>query len=47
MVRLASIVLGMIALAPDVKDDAKAFRVSLPRTRVIPIEQFDPWTLLT
>ncbi|HWK27366.1 MAG TPA: hypothetical protein VNS09_12435 [Solirubrobacter sp.] len=31
----------------DLEDDAKAFRVSLPRTRVIPIEQFDPWTLLT
>ena len=30
----------------DLEDDVGAFTVSLPRVRVIPIEQFDPWTLL-
>jgi len=31
----------------DLEDDAEAFTVTLPRVRVIPIERFDPWTLLT
>jgi uncharacterized protein len=30
----------------DLEDDVKAFTVALPRLRVIPIERFDPWTLL-
>jgi uncharacterized protein len=30
----------------DLEDDVGAFTVTLPRTRVIPIERFDPWTLL-
>jgi uncharacterized protein len=30
----------------DIEDDVGAFTVSLPRVRVIPIERFDPWTLL-
>jgi putative heme uptake system protein len=30
----------------DLEDDIGAFTVALPRIRVIPIEQFDPWTLL-
>jgi uncharacterized protein len=31
----------------DLEDDVAAFTVALPRLRVIPIEAFDPWTLLT
>lgn len=30
----------------DLEDDVEAFTVALPRVRVIPIERFDPWTLL-
>jgi len=30
----------------DLEDDVGAFTVRLPRVRVIPIERFDPWTLL-
>jgi uncharacterized protein len=30
----------------DLEDDVGAFTVTLPRIRVIPIERFDPWTLL-
>jgi uncharacterized protein len=30
----------------DLEDDVDAFTVALPRLRVIPIERFDPWTLL-
>jgi uncharacterized protein len=30
----------------DLEDDVGAFTVVLPRLRVIPIERFDPWTLL-
>ena len=30
----------------DLEDDVGAFTVALPRLRVIPIEEFDPWTLL-
>jgi uncharacterized protein len=30
----------------DIEDDVGAFTVALPRIRVIPIERFDPWTLL-
>jgi uncharacterized protein len=30
----------------DLEDDVRAFTVTLPRVRVIPIESFDPWTLL-
>ncbi len=30
----------------DLEDDVAAFQVALPRVRVIPIERFDPWTLL-
>lgn len=30
----------------DLEDDAGAFTVPLPRIKVIPIERFDPWTLL-
>jgi len=30
----------------DLEDDVGAFTVALPRMRVIPIEQFDPWRLL-
>ncbi len=30
----------------DLEDDVGAFTVALPRVRVIPIEQFDPWSLL-
>jgi uncharacterized protein len=30
----------------DLEDDVGAFTVALPRVRVIPIESFDPWTLL-
>ncbi len=30
----------------DIEDDVGAFTVALPRIRVIPIEQFDPWALL-
>ena len=30
----------------DLEEDAEAFTVTLPRVRVIPIERFDPWTLL-
>jgi uncharacterized protein len=30
----------------DLEDDVDAFQVALPRVRVIPIERFDPWTLL-
>jgi len=30
----------------DLEDDVGAFTVALPRLRVIPIESFDPWTLL-
>ena len=31
----------------DLEDDVGAFTVALPRVRVIPIERFDPWTLLS
>lgn len=31
----------------DLEDDVGAFTVALPRVRVIPIESFDPWTLLS
>jgi uncharacterized protein len=31
----------------DLEDDVGAFTVRLPRVRVIPIERFDPWTLLS
>jgi uncharacterized protein len=31
----------------DLEDDVGAFTVALPRIRVIPIEAFDPWTLLS
>ena len=31
----------------DLEDDVGAFTVTLPRMRVIAIEQFDPWTLLS
>jgi uncharacterized protein len=43
---------GLIELAGqglelfDLEDDVGAFTVRLPRMRVIPIDQFDPWTLL-
>jgi len=30
----------------DLEDDVGAFTVELPRVRVIPIERFDPWSLL-
>jgi len=30
----------------DLEDDVGAFTVALPRIRVIPIERFDPWSLL-
>jgi putative heme uptake system protein len=30
----------------DLEDDVNAFQVALPRVRVIPIDRFDPWTLL-
>lgn len=30
----------------DLEDDVQAFTVALPRVRVIPIEAFDPWTLI-
>jgi uncharacterized protein len=30
----------------DLEDDVGAFTVPLPRVRVIPIDRFDPWTLL-
>ena len=30
----------------DLEDDVGAFTVALPRIRVVPIEQFDPWALL-
>jgi putative heme uptake system protein len=30
----------------DLEDDVGAFTVALPRVRVIPIDAFDPWTLL-
>ena len=30
----------------DLEDDVGAFTVSLPRVRVVPIERFDPWSLL-
>lgn len=30
----------------DLEDDAGAFTVPLPRIKVIPIERFDPWSLL-
>jgi uncharacterized protein len=30
----------------DLEDDVGAFTVALPRVRVVPIERFDPWTLL-
>jgi uncharacterized protein len=30
----------------DLEDDVGAFTVALPRIRVIPIDAFDPWTLL-
>jgi uncharacterized protein len=30
----------------DLEDDVGAFTVALPRIRVVPIEQFDPWSLL-
>ena len=31
----------------DLEDDVAAFTVSLPRLRVIAIDEFDPWTLLS
>ena len=30
----------------DIEDEVGAFTVALPRVRIIPIERFDPWTLL-
>ncbi len=30
----------------DLEDDVGAFTVALPRVRIIPIDRFDPWTLL-
>ena len=30
----------------DLEDDVRAFTVALPRIRIIPIERFDPWSLL-
>jgi putative heme uptake system protein len=31
----------------DLEDDVGAFTVALPRMRIIPIDRFDPWTLLS
>jgi uncharacterized protein len=31
----------------DLEDDVGAFTVALPRVRIIPIDRFDPWTLLS
>ncbi len=31
----------------DLEDDVEAFTVPLPRVRVVPIDVFDPWTLLS
>jgi uncharacterized protein len=28
------------------EDDVRAFAVALPRLRVVPIDEFDPWALL-
>jgi len=30
----------------DLEDDVRAFTVALPRVRVVPIDLFDPWTLI-
>jgi uncharacterized protein len=30
----------------DLEDDVGAFTVALPRLRIVPIDEFDPWTLL-
>ncbi len=30
----------------DLEDDVGAFTVALPRVRIIPIDEFNPWTLL-
>jgi uncharacterized protein len=44
---------GLAELTPqglelfDLEDDVGAFTVALPRIRVVPIDQFDPWTLLS
>jgi putative heme uptake system protein len=47
---LVSTALGDLAAGSlelyDLEDDVGAFTVALPRVRVIPIERFDPWTLL-
>jgi uncharacterized protein len=47
---LTSAALGQLAADGlqlyDLEDDVGAFTVALPRMRVIPIERFDPWTLL-
>ena len=37
---------GSDSVRVDLEDDVGAFTVALPRIRVIPIERFDPWTLL-
>jgi uncharacterized protein len=34
------------AVLYDLEDDVKAFAVALPRLRVVPIDEFDPWALL-
>jgi uncharacterized protein len=31
----------------DLEDDVGAFTIALPRLRVVPIERFDPWALLS
>jgi uncharacterized protein len=47
---LVSVALAELATAGlelhDLEDDVGAFTVALPRVRVIPIDRFDPWTLL-
>jgi uncharacterized protein len=42
---LIELVAGGVELY-DLEDDVGAFTVALPRVRVIPIDRFDPWTLL-
>jgi uncharacterized protein len=43
---LADLATGGLELF-DLEDDVGAFTVALPRIRVIPIDSFDPWTLLS
>ena len=38
--------MGLGVQVHDLEDDVRAFNVSLPRVRIIPLEEFDPEAFL-